>query len=63
MDYFMNIVNSFLLLTIFTKHSILDIRKGSEYASWLFKLFCCYSKRDTIIQWIRLYRMGGSKVN
>ena len=37
----------FYLLTIITKHSILDVWQGSEYASGLFKLFCHHSKRDT----------------
>ena len=38
-------------LTIFTKHSILDIWQGSEYASGLLKLLCRDSKRDTREGW------------
>ena len=33
MAYFAKIVNSFQPLTIFTKHSILDVSQGSEYSS------------------------------
>ena len=34
-------------MTIFAKHSILDVWQGSEYASGLLKLFRRGSKRDT----------------
>ena len=44
-------VNGFYLLTISAKHSILDVWQGSDYASGLFKLFCCGSKRDTPKNW------------
>ena len=40
-------VTDFQLLTIFAKHSTLDVSQGSEYASGLLKLFCCGSERDT----------------
>ena len=39
--------NDFQLLTIFAKHSILDVWQGSEYASGLLKLFCPGFKKDT----------------
>ena len=47
MEYFAKKVSSFYLLTIFAKHSILDVWQGSEYASGLLKLFCYVSKRNT----------------
>ena len=34
-------------MTIFTKHSILDIWQGSKYAFSLLMLLCCGSKRNT----------------
>ena len=40
-------INSFYLLTIFAKHSILNVWQGSEYAFGLLMLFCYGSKRDT----------------
>ena len=40
-------VIDFQPLTIFAKHSTLDVSQGSEYASGLLKLFCCGSERDT----------------
>ena len=48
MKCFTKKVKSFSLLTIFAKHSILDIWQGSEYASGLLKLFSQISKRDTL---------------
>ena len=39
--------NDFQPLTIFTKHSLLDVWQSSEYASGLLKLFYPGSKRDT----------------
>ena len=34
MDFFAKILNNFQLLTIFAKGSILDVWRGSEYASY-----------------------------
>ena len=42
-------VNGFKPLTIFTKHSILDVWQGSEFISGLLKLLCHDSKRDTLL--------------
>ena len=39
-------VNGFQTLTIFAKHSILDVGQGSEYASGLLKLLCRGTKKD-----------------
>ena len=44
MECFTKIVNGFKQLTIFSKHSILDVWEGSEYG--FLKLFCRGSKRD-----------------
>ena len=38
MEFFAKIVNTFKLLTIFAKSSILDNFQGSEYASKTYKL-------------------------
>ena len=35
MDRFVKVVNSYKLLTIFAKRSILHVRQGSQYASVL----------------------------
>ena len=44
-------VNRFEPLTIFAKHSILDVWQGSQYAPGLLKLFCRVSKRDKRAGW------------
>ena len=47
MESLMKKANGFQPQAIFAKHSILDVWKGSDYASGLLTMLWCGSKRDT----------------